>query len=117
MTPMGIKTGREFSSYLSAQTVGAGATEQLVAGSGDRVGLVVSLPAALAAAIDGTVAIGFAVSGTFAPLTCLTSGHPVCYLSVDKIGSVLYGAISAVNGTGGALVLGVTDVRYPKEVP
>lgn len=117
MTPLGIKTGRDLSASIVTKSVGAGATVVIAPGQGDRVALVVSLPAATAAALDGTVAIGFAVAGVFAPLTCLSAGHPVCYLSIDKIGAVLLSEISAENASTGALVLGVTTVRQIKELP
>lgn len=115
MTPLGIRTGRALSSVPKTVSVNAGATGELVPGAGGRVALSVALPAAPTAALDGTVAIGYLVNNVFCPLSCLSSGHPACYLSVDKIGVALFGAISARNGTGGALVLGVVDVTQTQE--
>lgn len=105
-----MKTGRQLRASIATVSVAAGATTKLVDGKATRVALVVSLPAALNAAIDGTVAVGYLVQGVFAPLTCLSQGHPVCYLSIDKIGGVLCAEISARNASTGTLVLGVTEV-------
>lgn len=117
MTPLGIKTGRMLSSVVSVVSVGAGATAALVPGAGDRVALVVALPAAVLTAFDGSIAIGYLIGGVFAALTCLTPGHPVCYLSVDKIGVALFSEISAQNACTGAVVLTVTNVRQTQELP
>lgn len=117
MTPIGIRTGRSLQSRAAPVSVGAAATVQLVPGAADRVALSVALPAALNAALDGTVAIGYLIGPTFTPLTCLTSGHPACYLSVDKLGVAIIEAIYARNASTGTLVLGVTDVRQTQELP
>lgn len=115
MTPLGIRTGRSLSSVPATVSVGAGATVQLVAGKGGRVALAVALPSATIAALDGTVAIGYLINSVFCPLSCLSYAHPACYLSVDKIGVALFGAISARNGSSGALVLGVVDIEQTQE--
>lgn len=117
MTPTGIRTGRTFAAYGSATSVNAAATTQIAPGASDRVSLTVALPAATTAALDGTVAIGYLVGTAFVALTCLSAGHPVCFLSVDKMGNAIFPAIFARNGTTGALVMSVTDVRQTQELP
>jgi len=116
MTPLGIRTGRSLQSTTSTKSVAAASTTQLVGGAAGRVALCVSLPAATNAAVDGLVAIGYLVAGTFCPLTCLSQGHPTCYLSVDKLGVAIFNAISARNGSTGTLVLGVVDVIQTQEL-
>lgn len=111
MTPRSIDTGRALSSTVTTVTVADGATGQLVPGRGDRVALVVAMPFDDSAVSVGSVAIGYTIGGTFAVLTVLSVGHPVCYLSMDKIGSAISPAISARNDTGAQVVLGVTEVR------
>lgn len=111
MTPLGIKTGRALSPLIRTVSVAAAATTEIAPGRGVRVAMGVSLPAALNAALDGTVAIGFLVEGVFAPLTTLTQGHPTCWLSVDKMGAVICNAIAARNATTGTLVLGVVTIE------
>lgn len=111
MTPRSIETGRALSSLVSTATVADGATGVIAPGRGDRVALVVSMPFATSAVSVGSVAVGYLVGGTFAALTILSAGHPVCYLSVDKIGTALLPEISARNNTGAEVVLGITDVR------
>lgn len=111
MTPLGIRTGRGLSSIPKTVSVAAAATVELVPGAGGRVALNVALPAATLAALDGTVAIGYLVNNVFCPLTCLSYAHPVCYLSVDKMGVAIFQPISARNASTGTLVLGVVDVQ------
>lgn len=117
MTPNSIRTGRQFDSATSAVVATAGANVQLATGDANRVGLVVALPASATAALDGVVAIGPVIDGALVPLTTLSSGHPVCYLSVDKIGSALFPALFVRNGCTGNLTVGVTTIRQVQELP
>lgn len=114
MTPRSILTGRNLDSRVSAISVNAGATTSIGDGDANRVGLVVAIGAGLVAAIDGTIVVLGGQAGSAAPLTVLTSGHPVCYLSVDKIGSALFGPLSVQNNCTGAIPLGITMVRHPQ---
>lgn len=111
MTPTSIRTGRALDATTSSFTIATGLTTDVLTGDANRVGLVVSVGALLLAAFDGTIVIRGGNDGAGVPLTVLTPGHPVCYLSVDKIGSVIYGAISVQNNCTGSVTVGVTEAR------
>lgn len=117
MTPAGIKLGRQFDSRVTSVQVTAESVASLVGADANRVALVVALPAWQDPDIDGSVTIGPVINGVVVPLTTLSAGHPVCYLSVDKIGSALMLALSANNMVTSTVTLGVTIVRQVQELP
>lgn len=114
MTPRSIKTGRALDSRTTNHSIATGATTAIGGGDTNRVGVVVSIGSALVAALDGTIVIVGGQGGSAVPLTVLTPGHPVCYLSVDKIGSALFGAMSVTNNCTGTIPIGVTMIRHPQ---
>lgn len=118
MTPTGIKTGRQFDSTTRSVALPELAVTLLASGDGNRVGLVVALAATSVVLLGQSgIAIGPTIAGAVVPLTTLSAGHPVCYLSVDKIGPMLFPALSAYQESGNALVLGVTIIRQVQELP
>lgn len=117
MTPTAIRTGRQFDSLTSAFSV-PNATNTLIApGDSNRVALVVSIGAIDPADLITTVLVGPIVGSAVVPLTTLTSGHPTCYLSVDKIGPALLQPIYILQSIGASLSVGVTIVRQVQELP
>lgn len=118
MSPTTIRTGRQFYSMPALVSLPNAAETQVATGDGNRVGLVVALTVAGAAQLAATaIAVGVVVDGSLIPLTTINAGHPVCYLSVDKIGPILFAPIVATQTSGGAVVVGVTTVRQVTELP
>lgn len=111
MTRNSIETGRGFAVTTTGVTVNDDSQAQLVSARGDRVALSVAAPGDAFPTATSAYTIGIVVGGVLVPLTTLTTGHPACYLSVDKIGSAICPVIVAYNHTGNAVTLGVTEVR------
>ena len=117
MTPAGIRLGRQYDSRVTAQSVTSGGTVEILKGDANRVALVVAVSQILIADWDGLIIVGPVANNVVTPLTVLTPGHPVCYLSVDKIGSALFTALSVTNDCSGDVSLGITVVRQVQELP
>jgi hypothetical protein len=118
VTPTSIRTGRQFDSVATLQSIPTGAITQILPGDANRVAVSVSLDDAAVAGLAGlALDIGVMVGSVIAPLTCLTAGHPVCYLSVDKIGPALFPALVVSHAAVGAINIGITNVRQIQELP
>lgn len=114
MTPTSIKTGRELSSVVSLAEITDGDTTAILPADAARVAVAVAL-CATGFTGDALMPIGVKVGGQFVPLTSLTVGHPACYLSVDKIGTLVLQELWAQNLTGSDQALGITTVRQLRE--
>jgi hypothetical protein len=118
MTPTSIRTGRQFDSVTVGRTIIDGETPVVAPPDANRVALSVALtytgPTDLA---GGGLIIGPRINGVVVPLSCLTAGHPACYLSVDKIGSALFAELYARQASGADIAIGVTTVRQVQELP
>lgn len=117
MTPTGIKLGRQYDARFASYSMNDAGQQKLVDADANRVALSASIGELVAALANLQVIIGYRVAGTFQALTCLTSGHPACYLSVDKIGTAVMGEIWAVNRSGDVVEVGVVNVRQVQELP
>lgn len=117
MTPFAIITGRSFQTKSANVSVATATNTSIAPGDAKRVALVVALSEADAKVATMAVAIGPLANGVVVPLTCITPGHPVCYLSVDKIGNAFFSELFAVQTSGAAALLGVTQVQQTQELP
>ena len=117
MTPTGIKLGRQFDSTIQGIDVTNSGAIKIAPGDSNRVALAAALGGLLVSELDATVMIGPKVNGFVVALTTLSAGHPVCYLSVDKVGSVLFSELFVQTDASATFVLGVTIVRQVQELP
>lgn len=111
MTPRSIETGRGLTATTSLVAIDSTASAVLAPADASRCSLTAAVAGdAFTDAVKG-IGIGVLVSGTLVPLTCLTAGHPVCYLSVDKMGTLVTQEIRATNLSGGNVTIGVSVTR------
>lgn len=117
MTPTGIRLGRQFDAQTSSLDIGAGQQRRIATADANRVALAVAIQAVDLTAMGQPIPVGPFIGTTVVALTALTGGHPACYLSVDKIGSVLFAEIWLNNTQSDDITVGITIVRQVQELP
>lgn len=111
MTPRSIETGRGLDAIAFGVDVPVATATLLAKADGARVAVSIAVGTGVLTEVNSIVSIGVLVGGGVIPLTALTLGHPVCYLSVDKLGSLVTQDIWALHGLDDVASLGVSTVR------
>lgn len=106
-----------YDSQTSVATVANGASRADLPADKNRVGLGVAVSTSALATWAGTVDVNMVDGSLIVPLTVLTPGHPVCWLSFDYLGSAILGIIRITNNSGQSVNVGVTNVLLKSEYP
>lgn len=117
MTPTGIKLGRQFDAQVTAFTLAADSAQLVAPGDGNRVAVSASISNADGVGATALVLIGPKVGNAVVPLTALTPGHPTCYLSVDKLGSLVVQPLFVISSNDPPPSVAVALIRQVQELP